>query len=168
MSFPAIPAGYGVPLVNLATDLPPADMLDALDDRYAKGNTTTDAVSFWDGASDIVMWRKPGAPGSVVPTAGASFSLSNNKLYLRNGWLVGSIDWTRTSGSLTHADIILTLPVGARPDTWAFAVTSGLPSTSQIFNLSVSVAGDVAALTPPSGRTSGEIRFAMPVPYDYT
>lgn len=168
MSFPAIPAGKAVPLVDTTTDLLDAATMDALDKRYARGNTTTDSASIWDGAADITIWRPPGSPGSVVPTAGGSFTLGTNTLYLRNGFLIGTVAWTRTSGTLAHGDTILTLPVGARPAQQSYAITSGLASVNAIFPVNVDTNGDVVANEPPTGRTQGILRFAMPVPYDYT
>lgn len=168
MSFPSIPAGKGVALVDTATGEPPAVLLDYLDERYVRGNTTTDSASLFDGSDDITIWRPPGTPGSVVPTAGGSFTLGTNTLYLRNGFLIGTIVWTRTSGTLTHGDVILTLPVGARPEQQSYAITSGQQVTNAIFPVNVDTNGNVTANEPPASRTNGILRFAMPVPYDYT
>jgi hypothetical protein len=170
MSFPDIPAGYGVPLVDLATDLPPSDMLDALDKRYGKGNTTTDSLSIWDGADDITVWRPPGAAGSITPVAGASFTLSSNLLYLRNGFLLGQITFARTSGTLTHGDTVMTLPVGARPDhDYSVGALFTLAANPSLIDLvRVMTTGVVQIVTPPAGRTGGNVSFVLPIPYDYT
>lgn len=113
---------------------------------------------------DNPTWvSSPTAAGSVTPTAGANYNLSANGLYTRDGFLFGAIGFTRRSGVLAHGDVILTLPAAVAPD---FSVnTSGIttPSPAQFQDFAVSPDGKVSVLLPPGGRTSGEIRFNIPI-----
>ena len=128
-------------------------------------DTTTDKEYLYNGSGWVVAWAPETSPGSVVPSAGAGFTLSANGLYTRDGWLLGSIDWAKTSGTLSHADVVMTLPVGARP-TNEYVVGGRMgPAPSQIGHLVVSSAGVVSALVPDSGRTSGTVEFVMPIPH---
>jgi len=123
-------------------------------------------VQFYDGSGWVTLWKGATAVGSsVTPVAGSGFTLSNNALFTRNGFLLGTIDWAKTSGTLGHADVICTLPVGARPSSESSVITSGSPSPSYIFPLGVSTTGAVSALLPVSGRTGGTLRFNIPIPY---
>lgn len=101
---------------------------------------------------------------TITPTAGANFSLSSNTLYTRAGWLLGTIDWTRTSGTLSHADVILTMPAGYGP---AFDVPVGGSMGPSPFLMQQvlfrTATRDVFVLSPASGRTSGTIAFTAPL-----
>lgn len=111
----------------------------------------------------VIIWAPATAPGSVSTTAGSGFTLSANTLFTRDGFLLGSIAWSRTAGTLAHADQILRLPTGARP---TFSVNTGgltTPSPAQAQEYTVSPDGWVSVLLPPAGRTAGEIRFTVPV-----
>lgn len=113
---------------------------------------------------DNPTWvSSPTAAGSVVPTAGANFNLSANGLYTRDGFLHGTIGWSRRAGVLAHADVILVLPPTARPQ--SAVNTGGIagPAPAQFQDYAVSPEGAVSVLTPPNGRTSGEIRFNIPI-----
>lgn len=115
------------------------------------------------GGQWVGIASKETARGSVTPIAGSGFTLTNNGLYTRSGFLLGSIDWAKGS-ALAHADILMTLPVGARPaEEYVVQATMG-PSPSQIVPLNINTSGAVSALVPPSGRTSGTIKFFVPIP----
>jgi hypothetical protein len=116
-----------------------------------------------DGVGWSIVHKKATAPGSVVPVAGAGFTLSNNGLYTRNGWVLGTIDWAKTSGTLGHADVVCTLPAGARPPHEYVIGFVGAPAPSQIGHLIVTPAGEVRALTPISGRTNGSLKLMIPI-----
>lgn len=110
-----------------------------------------------------LIWAPATSPGSVNPTAGSGFTLSANTLFTRDGFLLGSIAWSRSSGTLAHADVIMRLPAGARP---TFSVNTGgltAPSPAQFQEYTVSPDGAVSVLLPPAGRTTGEIRFTVPI-----
>lgn len=105
------------------------------------------------------------AGSTVTPTAGAGFTLSSNQLFVRNGWLMGTIVWNRTSGTLSHADVILTMPSGYGP---LFDIPVGgsmgpSPFISGNTGLFRSATRDVQALSPEPGRTSGALSFAAPI-----
>jgi hypothetical protein len=127
--------------------------------------TDTGKVMIRRAAGWFELWAPSTAPGSVVPTVAGVFSVSNNLLYKQNGLLCGSIDFSLSSGTLGHGNTICTLPAGAIPAVDSFAVVVGSPSPAQMFIVGVVAStGAVTAVSPPSGRTSGSIRFAMPIP----
>ena len=127
-------------------------------------NTTADALELYDGSGWVITWVPATSPGSVVPVAGSSVTLSNNELYTRDGWLLGTIDWSLSSGALSHGQTILTLPVGARPDHEYHAMVSASPSPSSLFQLVIESGGLVKANQPTSSRTAGRIAFTVPIP----
>lgn len=124
-------------------------------------NTTAEALEIYDGAGWVTVWEGETASGSVVPTTAGVYSVSANELFTRNRRLIGSIDWSMSSGSLAHGGVICTLPVGARPPVELYCMSSGSPSPSQPFLMVITTAGEVTALSPPSGRTSGTLRIDM-------
>lgn len=138
----------------------------ALYDGLKFYETDTDKTYQRVGGSWIAVNKGTTASGtSVTPVVGSGFTLSANALFTRAGFLLGTIDWAKTSGTLGHADVICTLPSGARPPFESSVITSGGPSPSYIFPLGVSTGGVVSALLPVSGRTGGTLRFTMPIAY---
>ena len=137
---------------------------DALYDGLMVYNTTAGALEIRADGGWEAIWAPATSPGSVVPVAGANFTLSNNNLFIRNGLLIGTIDWARTSGSVVHGDTFMTLPVGARPSHQSVAPTSASPSNSYLILCSADTNGEIVANQPPSGRTNGTFRFNMPIP----
>lgn len=129
-------------------------------------NTTASKLQMYTGAGWSSVWSPATAVGtSVTPAAGTGFTLSNNQLYMRDGWLLGSIDWAKNSGTLSHGDGILTLPVGARPTHDSAVASIMTPAPAQFQQLAVTSAGVVTALSPVSGRTGGSIRFQLAIPF---
>lgn len=126
-------------------------------------NTTDGGLYRSNGTGWVKAWAPATAAGSVVPTAGTGVTLSSNVLHTRNGRLLGTIDWAKAS--LAHGDVLLTLPVGARPSFDCSVNVVSAPSAAVLHQLSVTTAGAVTAISPPAGRTSGTIRFDMPIPY---
>ncbi|AXA95469.1 hypothetical protein [Microbacterium sp. PM5] len=113
----------------------------------------------------VAVGSLPTAVGtSVAPTAGAGFTLGSNTLFKRAGFLLGAIDFSKSTGTLSHSDVLMTLPVGSRPEFECVVQATMGPSPSQIVPLSVTPAGVVSALVPPSGRTGGTVKFNMPIP----
>lgn len=127
-------------------------------------NLTKDTLEVYDGSGWVVFWKGATTPGSVTPTAGSGFTLSANTLYTRNGFLLGNITWAKTSGTLGHADAVMTLPVGARPAHEYIVPGSMGPSPFQVGSVAVTAGGVATAITPPSGRTGGTFEFVMPIP----
>lgn len=124
---------------------------------YAALEYTVDGTNWY-----AVSGYSETAVGSITPTAGAGVTLSNNALYKRSGRLLGTIDWAKAS--LAHGDVLLTLPVGARPPFDCSVNAVSAPSAAVLHQLSVTTAGAVTAISPPAARTSGTIRFDMPIP----
>ena len=62
MTIPTVPEGFGVPLVDLATGLLPAQTMNALDARYEGGG----------GTSDVTVSQDEITPGVLVLTDGAA------------------------------------------------------------------------------------------------
>lgn len=141
------------PVVVLRADAPTYAALE-----YTINGTTWFAVS---GYSETAIGT------SVTPVPGANYTLSNNNLYIRNGFLLGSIDFTRTSGTVSHGDTIMTLPAGARPITESAVATIMTPSPAVFQDVAVSATGAVTALSPVGTRTAGSIRFnpGLAIPY---
>lgn len=127
-------------------------------------DTDLDAEFIHDGSGWVKAWTPQTAAGSVVPTAGAGFTLSNNTLYTRDGWLLGSIDYVKGVGALSHADVICTMPVGARPTNTCAVGGTMAPTPSQPYDVMITSAGVLQILVPPSGRTGGSLHFAVPIP----
>lgn len=129
-------------------------------------NTTASKLQMYTGSGWTSVWAPATALGtSVVPVASTGFTLSNNLLFMRSGWLLGSIDWAKNSGTLAHGDGILTLPVGARPFSDSAVASIMTPSPAQFQQLAVTAAGVVSALSPVAGRTGGSIRFQLAIPF---
>lgn len=119
------------------------------------------------GGAPIAGWYPTGQRKIALPlpTPGPSISLTNNKLSLRDGWLIGSIDWTLTTGTLSHATVLMTLPVGYRPETEYSlnSIAGPAPSLAGVF-LVFRPDGTISALQPPATRTSGTVHFTVPMP----
>jgi hypothetical protein len=104
-----------------------------------------------------------GADGSVPVVAGGLFTISNNKLFIRGGYLMGTVDWARTSGTLGHADQICTITA---PLIYELGQScSAGPSPFYYFLVPLTAAGVVVAQSPPAGRTSGTLRILAPVSF---
>jgi len=84
-------------------------------DGLAWLDTDTRKEYVHNGSGWVAVWAEETAPGSVVPVAGANYTLSLNALYKRGGFLHGSIAFARTAVALTNAETVITTPVGARP-----------------------------------------------------
>ena len=125
---------------------------------------STDTKKLWLRlVSSWIGLVPPEDTATITPTAGSGITLSNNNLYKRNGFLLGTIDWSKGS-AISHADTILTLPTGSRPSHEYRVTTTGSPPPSGLFLFNVTADGVVSALLPPSGRTSGRISFVVPIP----
>lgn len=137
----------------------------ALYDGLGVYNTTLDAYQVYNGTGWVTVWAAAGAPGSITPTPAASYTLSSGALFLRNGFLLGSISFARTSGTLTHGEAVMTLPVGARPaheyNTGALFTLAANPS--MMWQVRVQTTGVVQIVDPPAGRTGGVVSFVVPV-----
>ena len=116
------------------------------------------------GSSSLRGWRTWLAPvGAVIPTPGAEFDMVGNSLNIRDGRLLGTINFSRKSGTITHGDTIMTLPSVARPPALATAWAQTTPAPSQLLPLAVTAAGVISAPSPPAGRTAGTITFDMAI-----
>ena len=127
--------------------------------------TDTGRVLLWLSSGWVAIAAAPTKVGtSVIPTPGASMTLTSNQLFTRNGFLLGTIDWALASGTVGHGYVFLTLPAGVRPLAQSFAVTSARATgNSAIFPVTVQTDGVVVANEPPSGRTNGQLRFMHPI-----
>lgn len=124
----------------------------------------TGAVYVWSSGWSVLSRVKSPVGTSVIPTAGAGVTVSANALYLKGGFLLGTIDWAKPSG-LAHGETILTLPAGARPEfDVAVATTMTQASTVTVYaHVNAGTSGAVTTLAPPAGKTGGQLRFVMPV-----
>jgi len=114
--------------------------------------------------SSLRGWRTWLAPvGAVIPTPGPEFDTVGNSLNIRDGRLLGTINFSRKSGTIAHGDTIMTLPSVARPPALATAWAQTTPAPSQLLPLAVTAAGAISAPSPPAGRTAGTITFDMAV-----
>jgi hypothetical protein len=89
----AIPEGYGVPLVNLTTDLFPLPTMNALDARY--GGSSGDPGYEYTQSTPLATW--------TIPVPGAMGRRPNVAVYV-----AGEMVETDVTSSLT--EVVITFP----------------------------------------------------------
>lgn len=128
--------------------------------------TSDGTTRLWTGSAWIITFKAATAPGSVTYTASSGFNIttSNNQMYTRDGWVLGTVDWTKTSGSLGHADQLFTLDAAFRPThEYALETVAG-PAPSLVAScFIIRPDGIISCLTPPSGRTTGSLKVRYPI-----
>lgn len=129
-------------------------------------NTTAGKLQMYTGSGWTSVWSPSTTVGSsVTPVAGPNYTLSNNTLFLRSGFLLGTIDFAKTGSNVGHGDTIMTLPVGARPTTDSAVSSIMTPSPAVFQEVAVATTGAVSALSPAAGRSGGSVRFQLAIPF---
>lgn len=150
MSFPAIPAGYGVPLIDLTTDLPPGDVLDALDLRYASVSDIT-ADTGWTAISTFgTGWSATSSHPPRLRKVGKRIDAA------------GAFTRTATSGALAD---LCTIPAGFRL-TGAYSqyfIGTSVTSGGQALELYLSSADHKIQI--PAGYISATLGSGVVVPF---
>jgi hypothetical protein len=168
--FPDIPAGYGIPLVDLATDLLPAETMAALDDRYEGGG----AVDSVNGQTGVVV-IDAATPASVADgdaaTLAAALDYTDYTINLTGSGLTGEFFKARKfadgrvslTGRITDVHptdsitgVFANMPSAVRP-AYAMRQTAANQATNGQVALAIEPDGDVVAL----GLVSPGESFAM-------
>lgn len=154
-----VPAGGATPVRNAA------ELAQYAPHNSARAVRLDNGVEYQRIAGSWIAISAPRtAPGSVSVSFPLAMNAGTQGLYTRDGFLLGTVMGTKKSGALVHADVLFVLPLGARPETEQSATVVLGPSPVASYLVSVAPDGEVKLLSPPGGRSTFNVHFAMPIP----